>query len=338
MPILMCMSDLLPPPPRPDVAPPAAWNAAGGSWAAGAEDEGPPRRRGPRVVVAAATVVVVLAAALWVVLLRPSGTHGPGVALAMSFPKDRDVLYRVSASMDGTVGAMGRSIELSVSASARLGLHAVSVDGQGVTTVRLSATRVRATANGRVVRSPNRQSVVRITSDGRILGGESLLPSSGATIDVPGSGEFTPLPDHPVRVGEEWTNDMAIPLPLGNANVHYTSSSRLVRYVKVYGVRAAVIETEGDAALDHITARASDLLASTGNRQQLPAGVDPLVQVNGSLRVFQTAWLDLRHNLLVKSSGSGTLDLTMNLEDVPAGQDPGDITMNARISMAMDRL
>jgi hypothetical protein len=41
---------------------------------------------------------------------------------------------------------------------------------------------------------------------------------------------------------------------------------------------------------------------------------------------------------LVKSSGSGTLDLTMNLEDVPAGQDPGDITMNARISMAMDRL
>lgn len=291
------------------------------------------------MIVAAATAVVVVAGALWYVLLRPSGPNGPAVALAMSFPKGSDVRYRVSATMDGTVSALGRSIDLAVSTGGRLQLHAVSVDTQGTTTVRVSASHVRTSANGKVVRVRNQRSIVRITSDGRILGGASLLPSSRATIDVPGSGALTPLPDHPVRVGEEWTNDMAVPFPLGGAHeVHYTSTSRLVRYATIAGVRSAVIVTEGEASLDHVEARVSDLLAATGNAEHLPAGVDPTVEIDLSLQVYQTSWLDEHNDLLVKSSGSGNVELTVHFEDPPAGQDPGNITVNAQISMAMDRL
>jgi hypothetical protein len=282
--------------------------------------------------------VAVLAAAVWFVLLRPSGPSGPTVALAMAWPKDRDVRYRMSATMDGTLSALGRSTNLSVSAGARLLMHAVSVDRQGVTTVRVSATHIRATANGHVLRAPNGRSVVRIASDGRMPAGDSLLPEGRATVELPGSGAFTPLPDHPVRLGESWTNRMEIPLPLGNATVTYTSTSRLVRYQPVGGVRAAVIETEGKAELDHISAKLSDLMASTGRAPQLPVGVDPTVEVDGAVDMFQTTWLDPHGDLPVKSSGSGTMQFTMHLDGAPAGQDPGPITMDARLSAALDRL
>jgi hypothetical protein len=256
----------------------------------------------------------------------------------MSFPKDRDLSYGVSMTMDGTVGAMGRSIDLSVSAGARLQMHTVSVDGQGVATVRITASHVRADANGRVMKARSIRSKVRIARDGRLLGAASLLPDNQATINLPGSGEFTPLPDHPVRVGEEWTNETAMPLPFGGATMQYTSTSRLVRYQRVDGVRAPVIETEGKAVLDHVTARLSDLMASGGRRQQLPAGFDPTVEVDGSVDMFQTTWLDPHGDLPVKSSGSGTMQFTMHLDGAPAGQDPGPITMNARLSVAMDRV
>ena len=59
----------------------------------------------------------------------------------MSFPKDRDERYRVSASMDGTMNAAGQQVQLSASAAGRLRMHVVSVDPHGVTTLRLSAGR-----------------------------------------------------------------------------------------------------------------------------------------------------------------------------------------------------
>jgi len=57
--------------------------------------------------VAAGTAVVVVAAAVWFVLLRPSGPSGPSVALAVSFPKDHAITYRMSMLMDGKVSVAG---------------------------------------------------------------------------------------------------------------------------------------------------------------------------------------------------------------------------------------
>ena len=98
---------------------------------------------------------------------------------------------------------------------------------------------------------------------------------------------------------------MDVPIPIAGAKARYTSTSRLVRYETVDGVRSAVIESEGDVVLDHIVSHLRDLMASTANSNQLPAGIDPTVQLDGSMHMYETTWLDTHHNLLVKSEGSG---------------------------------
>jgi len=347
VPNLYLVDELLPAPPRPDLAfgpnsgprpsGAQAWASAQGTWAA-ASGRTPRGRRGVRLAVAVATAVAVLAGAVWFVLLRPAGSGGPAVALAMSFPKDRDERYLVSASMDGTMNAAGQQVQLSASAAGRLRMHVVSVDSHGVTTLRLSATHLRATANGKTVKNHGRHSLVRITSDGRVLSRDGLIPSDGSALGVlPGSGVVSPLPDHPVHVGDKWSNSMDVPIPIAGAKAHYTSTSRLVRYQTVDGVRSAVIESEGDVALDHIVSHLRDLMASTANSNQLPAGIDPTVQLDGSMHMYETTWLDTHHNLLVKSEGSGTITITMHMDGVPqAGA--ADIAMNGQVSLAMERL
>jgi len=286
-----------------------------------------------------ATAVAVIAAAVWFVLLRPSGPNGPAVALALSFPKGRDVGYRVSVSMDGTFSVAGHSVDVSVSVGGRMKVHTVSTE-QGVTTVRMSASHLTATANGKRVKSPDQRSVVRITRDGRVLGGGSFIPSpnDGPMNVLPGSGELTPLPDHAVRLGETWKNEFALPIPIGKGSADFSTSSSLRRYQVVGGVRSAVIESHATVGLDGIEMKLRDMMAGSTDAQQLPPGVDPSVSLSGSIQMFETTWLDPHHDLLLKQEGSGQFHAAMSVTGVPGGQNPGEFDFDGHVAMAMEKL
>jgi hypothetical protein len=313
--------------------------ATSGAWAA-ASAEGTARRRSPvRVLVAAGTALAVVAAAAWFVLLRPSGPTGPSVALAVSFPEHHALRYRMSMLMEGKVSAAGQEVGMSVSFSGRAEMRPISTESEGTTTVLMRITHIRASANGQFVKVPDVKTRVRISSDGRMVGGDGLLPSSGGTTDfLPGSDQFTPLlPDHPVRVGEDWTEEFDRAFPLGHGDIHYQTTSHIDRFEVLDGNRAAVVESDGEISMDGVTLDLRKALAISGGEDQLPPGTNPSMSFDGAMQLVQTSWVDIRHDVLLKVQSYGPFDFTMGLEGVP-GAPPGTIDMDGRLDMSLERM
>jgi hypothetical protein len=350
-------------PPRPDLpsagpkepsttsgGPPPAWPvpesavtdrsgaSTGAAWSASSGPDERPRRTG-RIFVAAATAIAVVAAAVWFVLLRPSGPTGPAVALAVSFPKDHALSYRMSMLLDGKVDAAGQQVDMSVTFDALVSMQHVSTDPSGVTTVLMRMKHVEASANGQTVKTPNVETKIRISPDGRIVDGEGLLPSTGGTTDfLPGSDQFAPLlPDHPVRVGEEWTQDFDRPFPLGSGDIHYSSTSHIDRFEVVQRRRAAVIASDGEISMDGITMDLGKALAVSGSADQLPAGVSPTMSFDGSMQLVQTSWVDTEQDMLLKVQTYGPFDFTVDVEGAP-GALTGTIDMAGRLDLSLSRV
>ena len=312
--------------------------SSGAAWSVSAGPGERPRPLG-KILVAAATAVAVVAAAVWFVLLRPSGPTGPSVALAVSFPKDHPLAYRMSMLLDGTVDAAGQRADMSVTFDALVSMRPVSTDPSGVTTVVMRMQHVKASANGHTVKTPNITTRIRISPDGRIVGGDGLLPSTGGPTDfLPGSDQFAPLlPDHPVRVGEDWTQEYNRPFPLGSGDIHYSSTSHIDRFETVHGHRAAVVASEGEVSMDGISVDLRKALAISGNADQLPSGVNPSMNFDGSMQLVQTSWIDTEQDMLLKVQTYGPFDFTVDVEGAP-GAMTGTIGMNGRLDISLSRV
>lgn len=305
-----------------------------------------PRRRGSAVVAAAVAVALLGGAATYFFLRSGSGTSGTATPLRLAFDRGDESTYGIQMSMNGSVdlGSLGEQ-PLDVEMRETVGWKVVSVDDEGVATVRLSVDGVSGSANGQPIPGTmeGQSTTLRVTTDGQIVDAHGLsLGSTGGGLGAfPGMDQVTPiLPDDEVAPGDEWDKEFSQSFPFGDGKIEYTAHSTFDRYESVDGVRAAVITTRYTVPLD-FSIDLKDLAKAFGGSGGGPlpglGGEDATIEYGGSGTFTQTSWLDLAAKQLVQSTSNGTFDITMSFPGLEQQLGTDGFGMSATFSMQMTR-
>jgi hypothetical protein len=338
-------------PPSPTEAPTAEPIEAG----AAAETQ-PPRRRQLDTVIGAIVVVTALVGSLVAVQLTRPSAEAKAQTLAFAFTPGRTQTNTLHMEMEGTLAmeATGSlASEMPPDTSSPLSLEmtetgtmkVLSVDDQGVATIESSISDVSGTIimNGITVPIPssatNETSTrLKITSDGRLLEVDGqAVPSwvQGMGAGFPGTDQYTPLPDHPVKPGDSWTESQSMDIPLGKDKtwkIVVTNVSTLDRYETVNGVEAAVITTKSEMPLDFTI----DALAELGQGFEGHASPSPpsdnmdlsgvSLTLMGEISASTTVWFDPSAKDMLRDSGTADVDVKMDYARTSQGS-PGSMTI-----------
>lgn len=321
------------------LAPPAPTASTAPTWAFGSSGgrSRPELPRSPKSLAIAVVLVVVLAAGSFLVLNR-KGSGGGGTAFALSLVQGQTYRYQMGLTFNGTVSAGGQQIPFNMKASETIAWKIDSVDQDGVADVTMSIEKLAATVNG--VRSPSEEPPpvkIRVARDGRVLtaGNIQLAGQGDAGTLFPGSDQFVPLlPDHPVKPGDYWTKNFDQDFPFGSGHLRYVTRNLYVRDEMVDGVNAAVISTSVKLPLD-FSIDLSKLGRALGEAgEQIPSGAKMIF--GGSADITTLAWLDVQQGQLVKSSGNGRMDITVELKGVPDLPNLGAAKIGIAGNMSVD--
>ena len=296
------------------------------------------RARGP-IALTLVVFVIVASGGYWL-LNRPSGG---GTALALSFAPGQTERYRIDMSFSGSMDAAGRSTPFSMQVAETFSWKVASVDA-GVATVEMTVEQISGNVNGQpTAPAPSAPVTLRIASDGRILtgggfGGIDATDPIGAVFD--GTDQFVPLlPDHPVSPGDTWTKAYDQVLPFDMGRLHFSSTSHLLRYEPVDGVRAAVVTSRATLPMD-MAIDLRKVLESLGQDADLPEGVNPSMTFGGGMDMRLTSWLDAAHGRVVRTAGTIDMHITIDMEGFPAvGGDSanGHFALGGILTMNVDR-
>lgn len=303
----------LPPPPAPETD----------SWAAA-----PPAKRHPRRFMAGAIVVAiaVIGGAVAFSLLGSDEPSANAQPLALAFTEGESETYTMHMTMDGRMSAgelLGGEQPVTMDVTQVVTWEVTDVDGDGVATVRVTVDEVSGTVNGLPVPSEaaTTQPIdIRVAPDGRILSAAGLsFLGSGQTggASFPGMDQMTPLlPDGAVAPGDTWAKDFSQDVPFGDGTIEFTATSTFEGHEEVNGVEAAVVTTEYTVPLD-FSIDFDELLAAMGGVE----GSAELAEFGGASITYggegsfeQTAWIDPVAEEMLKTSSSGSFDMTMGFE------------------------
>ncbi|MDP9340851.1 MAG: hypothetical protein M3Q23_01835 [Actinomycetota bacterium] len=308
------------------------------SWAA-QSSKAPSGGRSFRRIALALALVVALAAGA-VVFLFGRGSTG-GVALAMSFEQGKTLKYRMHLSSDLAFSAAGRTYPLKADVNELIAMHVVSVEPDGTATVRVTASRGAGVVNGR--RLPpdagRTQTVVvqKIAPDGRLMPAADTKKGSPTSFDlVPTSDELISLlPDHPVQPGDTWTRAATASFPFGTGNdLHLSEQVTFVRYQRVQGTRAAVLQDHALIPID-LTLDAAQLLQALGGKAPgLPPGTHLQIVYRGTVTEDVTSWFDPTAGRMLSFSGQATIDATMSATGLPPGSNAPPMTLSGTLSVS----
>jgi hypothetical protein len=282
----------LPPPPAPGLDP---WTAS------------PPAKRRPARLVAGAIVVViaVIAGAVAFSMLGSKEPRANAQPLALAFNSGESETYTMHMTMDGRMSA-GELLG---------GEQQVLMD---VTQVVTWEVKAGLPIPSEAATTPPIE--IQVAPDGRIVsaGGLSFL-GSGQTggASFPGMDQMTPLlPDGAVAPGDTWAKEFSQDVPFGEGKIEFTATSTFERYEDVNGIDAAVVTTEYTVPLD-FSIDFDELLAAMGGAE----GVTDLSEFGGVSLAYggegsfeQTAWIDPGAEEMLKTSSSGSFDMTMRFE------------------------
>ncbi len=263
-------------------------------------------------------------------------------SLALAFKTGDSTIYTFHMTMNGnltsdTLGSQPFAMDLSETISWKV----TSVDADGIATIDMTVTDASGTVNGIPVPSAvsGTTMTTRIAPDGRFLTADGVqLSGAGSTgrVGFPGMGQMTPiLPDHPVAPGDSWSKTFSVPFPFGKGSIDYASESTFDRYEDVNGKNAAVVTTNLEVPLD-FTLDFGKLSAAFGGKST-STGVQDLSNAkiayggNGAFTI--TSWLDAADHRLLRSSSTGTFDMTMDFTGVP--QAPGTIGMKGTFTLEL---
>jgi hypothetical protein len=334
----------LPAPPVADpeagtvLAPPAPGSSTAPNWAfSGGGGSRPQLPRSPKSLAIALVLVLVLAAGSFLVLNR-KGSNSGGTAFALSLVQGQTYRYQMGLAFNGNVSAGGQQIPFNMKAAETISWKIDSLDQDGVANVTMSIEQLSATVNG--VRSPSDLPPpvkIRVARDGRVLtaGNIELAGQGDAGTLFPGSDQFIPLlPDHPVQPGDYWTKNFDQEFPFGAGHLHYITRNLYVRDEMVGDVNAAVISSSVKLPLDFSIdlSKLAKAIGQTGG--QVPSGAKMIF--GGSADVTTLAWLDVQRGELVKSSGNGRIDMTVELKGVPDLQNLGAAKIGIAGNLSID--
>lgn len=263
------------------------------------------------------------------------------MSLAVSFQEKDTYAYLLDIVMDGTVRADGSIIPMDMDFQQRVSGRVLSLDENGVATVRTTAKTLSATANAEPIPPdalPVCRATFRIAPDGRVLESTGLPPGSfpGGATPIPAFDQLTPiLPDEPVTVGDTWSKSYEQPWPLGGGSVRMNSESRLVGHQQVHGVQTTVIETAWTMPLDLSIDLEKVARAAGETDLGFPTDGDPTLLYKGELRFNETSWFDASEGRLVSSNGGGNFAVSVRPLDFPAqaGVPGRDIKMNVNMTV-----
>lgn len=317
----------LPPPPAP--AAPQQTPPAPEAWAARA----PQTRRRPVGLIAGAVVVVLALLAGFVAFttLGGDGESANAQPLSLVFTEGESRTYTIHMTLDGRLEAgeaLGGSQQLQMDMTETMTWRVVSVNPDGVATVRVTIDEISGSLNGIEMPSDGVKDMpsidMQIAPDGKVLtaGGLSFAgfdQTGGA--GFPGMGQLTPLlPDGPVAPGDTWTEEFTQDIPFGEGTIEYTSTSTLERYEDVNGVEAAVVTSRYTVPMD-FRIEFGELLESMGGAEGI-AGATGMAGASISYRgegsFVMTSWIALEAKEMLKMTSSGSFDMTMAFEGVPA--------------------
>jgi hypothetical protein len=267
------------------------------------------------------------------------------MSLALSFREEQTNVYFLDISMKATTKARGSIVPMQLDFQQRLSGRVLSVDQDGVASVRMTVKTLSATADAQPVPPsalPVCRSTLRVAPDGRILDSSGVPPGfhpSGLS-PIPSFDQLTPLlPDQPIAIGDGWSKSYEQPWPLGDGSLRVDSGSRLVGHQQVDGTETAVIETTSTMPLD-LSVDIRKIAKVLGESDfGFPIDRDAELLYTGELRFNETSWFDPTDGRLVSSSGSGRFSVTVR----PTGFSPetgfpshefrmnGHMTVNTRL-------
>ncbi len=157
--------------------------------------------------------------------------------------------------------------------------------------------------------------------------GESGMPFGGNTMTSQGLNQyFIPWPDHPVSVGEAWTDSTTQEMKLGEGGA---ASITVITDCTYLGL----LEEEGGGPRRQVV-RAESRGSMAGDMSQAQMEM----QIDLTLVATWTGWteyrFDPRDGLLDTGSGELDMDMTMSMS-VPM---PMDIPMSIKMAFTVDRL
>lgn len=315
--------------------------ARGVREATGGTAIGTGRSRRVRALLAAAILGVLVLGTTECVEVR----FGPSDArpLTLSFPLGRTGSYRFTVMMDGSVGRPTTGFSaLTIELHEVVSWTVIHVDPDGAATARLLITDVSATVNGTDLPEdrPFPTLTMRIAPDGRVLTAQGLsAPGQGDSgLGFPGMGQFTPvLPGTAVSPGDRWGRSFTQAFAFGSGRIEYDARSTLLRYQQLTEERAAVVRTRLYVPLSFTLPfrELSRTFAGSVEGAALPRNAS--IVYGGEGAIIQDAWLDPDAGRFLRSSSSGSFDVTMSLAGVP-DQAAGPIHFTGRFTQSVDAI
>ncbi|HET9722504.1 MAG TPA: hypothetical protein VFR44_01535 [Actinomycetota bacterium] len=330
----------LPPPPAPEAS------TVTDSWAA----QTPPARRRPVGLIVGVIVVVLALVAGFVAFTTLGGDEQSASAqpLSLVFTEGQSRTYTIHMTMDGQMEAgemLGGSQPLQMDMTETMTWKVVSVDRDGIATVRVTIDSVSGSVNGIEMPSGAEQDMpsidMQIAPDGRVLsaGGLSFAgfdQTGGA--GFPGMGQMTPLlPDGPVEPGDSWTEEFSQDVPFGEGTIEYTATNTLERYEEVNGVEAAVVTSSYTVPVD-FRIDFGKLLESMGGAEGITGATgmsEASIAYGGEGSFVMTSWIAREAKEMLKMSSSGSFDMTMTFEGVP-GVDAAEVGFTGSFTQSLD--
>jgi hypothetical protein len=310
-----------------------------------------PRARRRPVGLIAGAVVVALALVAGFVAFTALGGGGQSVnaqPLSLAFSEGQSRTYTIHMTMDGRMEAgeaLGGSQPLQMDMTETMTWKVVSVDRDGVATVRVTIDEISGSVNGIVMPSEATADApsidMRIAPDGRVLtaGGLSFAgfdQTGGA--GFPGMGQLTPLlPDGPVEPGDTWTEEFSQDIPFGEGTIEYTATNTLERYEDVDGVEAAVVTSRYTVPMD-FRIEFGKLLESMGGAEGITGATGMTgasISYGGEGSFIMTSWIAREAKEMVKMTSSGSFDMTMTFEGVQ-GLDAAEVGFTGDFTQSLD--
>jgi hypothetical protein len=281
-------------------------------------------------------LVVVLVAAALAYMFIGKGGGGSQPAYALDFSAGQTYEYRMTMAMNGDMTLAGRNVPIDETVSATMKWDVQSVDPSGVATVDVSLSDAQATVNGQSMSlsdlpESEMHYTMRVAKDGSILsggGGFGALSggSAGATGEVPGTDQLTPLlPGHDVSPGDTWDKTFDSEMPYGMGHIHFVTHSTYVKNEDVGGVTTSVIASKMTLPL-HMKVDLQKMLqgmGGSGGELGLPEGSHPVIVYGGRVTGTTTGWFDPTTHQMVKTSVEAHFRMSMTFHGLPPGTFPG---------------
>jgi hypothetical protein len=337
-------------PPQPAEAPPPPF----GPTATAGATAPPPRKRKMGLIAGAIVVALAIVGGVAAFAILGGSDEGGGgggttidaVSIAFAYSEGQSETFLQHMTMTGQLDApdLGFSQPIDMDVTQTMTWEVVSVDDQGVATIEVSQTDMTGTVNGTEVPAAGVSEPIQmqIAPDGRILsaGGMSFAnieQTSGASF--PGMGQVTPLlPDGPVEPGDTWTKHFSQDMPFGEGTITFDATSTLEGYEDVDGVDAAVVSTQYTVPLN-FTLDFADLIAAMGDSGSSTSDLaelqDASIAYGGQGTFSMKSWVDTDAKEMLKSSSSGSFDMTMEFTGVPGVE--GQLTFTGEFTQDVEK-